>query len=482
MPSGATANVPAWINSFDVFDTLIARRRVESRRVLQALEARVQVPGLARARLEADRQVGNVAKPYTLNDIWMEVCRALNLRAAEAARLLQLEVQIEHEQVIPIVENLELVCDGDVLVSDTYLPAAVVMSLLRTAGLRRHVALVVSNDGKFRGTIWPRLLERLAIREHFGDNPHSDGRTPSSVGIKAIIFTGAARSPTERLLADRGFEALANIAREARLANPFSASRPKERHLWLLACQLNFPFLYFASLLLERHAQALGASELLFVSRDCLLWRDLHHRLFPRRRSTYLYGSRMCLLRPSSDYLDYFRSTWHTGSVVVDLFSTGASWSRMFSRLGARAACFFISFVDDYAYLPDAPRPEESLDLTAVFRNSEFGFPITKGVEILNYAPHASVENVISLPHGAVLPVLAETLEYNPDLPTAAHQAFSACIRAMDHHPDLPREGADSVRDLIREFVRLICADSQLPQIYAGHAAADAAYLKRLLG
>ena len=45
----------------------------------------------------------------------------------------------------------------------------------------------------------------------------------------------------------------------------------------------------------------------------------------------------------------------------MDLFSTGASWSRLFARLGSRARCFFLGWVDDYAYLPEAPRPEDAI-------------------------------------------------------------------------------------------------------------------------
>src|SRR5262249_1488323 len=137
------------INSFDVFDTLIARRSVEPRRVLEKLEGRAGLPGLAAARLAADRLLGARGQPYGPNEIWQEVGRTLALDPATIDRLLALEIQIEHEEVIPIAENLALVRDGDVLVSDTYLAADVVLSLLRRAGLERLVTIVSSNDGKF---------------------------------------------------------------------------------------------------------------------------------------------------------------------------------------------------------------------------------------------------------------------------------------------------------------------------------------------
>jgi hypothetical protein len=165
-----------------VFDTLIARRGVEPRCVLDQLESRAGLPGLAAARLAADQKLWALGQPYSLADIWREVRGTLGLDQASADRFMALELQLEHDQVIPIAENLALVEHGVLLVSDTYLSAEVVRSLLRQAGFGLRVALVVSNDGKSRGWIWPQLLQRVAITQHLGDNPNSDGKTAVSAG------------------------------------------------------------------------------------------------------------------------------------------------------------------------------------------------------------------------------------------------------------------------------------------------------------
>jgi hypothetical protein len=474
--------MPHAINSFDVFDTLIARRGVEPRHVLDRLESQSGLPGLAEARLAADRLLGSRGQLYTLRDIWAEVGCALGLGERTTNRLLDLEVELEHEEVLPITENLAQVRDGDLLLSDTYLPPDVVRSLLRRVGFDRQVALVVSNDGKHRGWIWPRLLEAIRIQQHFGDNPHADGQTPSAAGIPAVIYTGSRRSPAEQFLTDQGWAVLANLVREVRLANPFTDAHQQQRQLWAATCQLNFPLLFFASLCLERYARGGGVRELLFVSRDCLQWQQLYRALFPHRRTTYLYTSRKCLLKPTESYLAYFRSTWHPDAAVVDLFSTGASWGRLFSRLGTRARCWFIGRVDTYSYLPGASRPEEWLDMTVLFRNSELSLPPNKNVEMLNYAPHGVVEDVLWLPGNVALPVLADELEYDPAFPQAAHRAFGACLEALRHYPDLKCRTAEGVEKLIRTLVEAICADTQLPTIYADHEAADSAYLRRILG
>jgi hypothetical protein len=467
------------INTFDVFDTLIARRCVEPRRVLEELETRANRPGLAQARLAADRALGALGRPWSLSDIWQQVAATCGLDPQTTQRLLALEVQLEHAQVIPIVENLSLVRDGDLLVSDTYLPADIVMSLLHKAGLDKVVGLVVSNDGKYTGSIWPQLLAQASIREHFGDNLHSDGRTPSEAGIRSIIYTGAQFSAVERLLAQSGWESLARLSREVRLANPFPTSQHQQRHLWNLSCQLNFPLLYLASLWLEGSVQRAGATELFFVSRDCLLWRDLFARLYPQRRSTYLYASRLCCLKPTENYLTYFRSTLHSGGLIVDLFSTGASWAALFARLGSKGRCRFIGWSDNYSYVRGGPQAQDWLEMEVLFRNSTLGAGLNKNVEMLNYAPHGRVEDVLPLPSGT-LPVLSPTLEYDPGLPRSAHAAFHASVRALDHYPELTQCRAETPVDLVRKLIGLICADPGIPASYPGHEAADRAYHARL--
>jgi hypothetical protein len=473
--------MPRPLQSFDVFDTLLARRCGDPQHLLHLLETRAGLPGLAAARSAADQHLGKHGPPYTLIDIWHTVRHTLHLDEATTARLLALEIHLEQEQAIPIVDNLALVHHGDLLVSDTYLPADVVLSLLRQVGLTKTVTLVTTNDGKFRGWLWPQLLAQIPLRQHMGDNPHSDGHTPTAAGIKAVIYTGAKRTPVEEFLTSQGWTPLANLLREVRLANPFPTSQPAERHLWLLSCQLNFPLLFLASLEVETLAHERHIPELLFVSRDCLLWHHLYQHLFPQRRSLYLFTSRHCLLKPSDNYLHYFRAAWHPDSLIIDLFSTGSSWAALFARLHARARCFFIGHVDNYAYLPEAPNPNTWLDLTNVFCNSALDFPVNKNVEMLNYAPYPSVEDVRLLPGNVPCPVLADTLEYDHHFPEAAHRAFRYAVQQMGHYPDLPRSRPGPLTDLIKLFVKLICADPHLSSCYPHHHAADAAYLQRLL-
>ena len=69
-------------------------------------------PGLAAARLEADRRLWMLGKPYLLRDVYEEVARVLSFDEGRADRLMDLEIELEHEEVIPVAEILTLVKDG----------------------------------------------------------------------------------------------------------------------------------------------------------------------------------------------------------------------------------------------------------------------------------------------------------------------------------------------------------------------------------
>ena len=170
------------IRTYDVFDTLIARRGVEPDSVLRRLEARSGLPGLADARARADRALGARGRPYQLADIWREVEETLALDPDAARRLMDLEVLIEHEECIPIVENLARVRDGDLLVSDTYLPADVVRwpaAGRGRAGAVARPAWWVTNDRQAPGPRLrrlPRVLRRCAV----GVSTSATTRTPTA--------------------------------------------------------------------------------------------------------------------------------------------------------------------------------------------------------------------------------------------------------------------------------------------------------------
>ena len=95
----------ASVNSFDVFDTLIARRSGAPHAVLQRLERASGVAGVAAARVAADQVLWHRGQPYTLADLWQEAGRALGLAAPDIRRLYA-DNPDARSKTIPRLENL----------------------------------------------------------------------------------------------------------------------------------------------------------------------------------------------------------------------------------------------------------------------------------------------------------------------------------------------------------------------------------------
>ena len=236
-----------------------------------------------------------------------------------------------------------------------------------------------------------------------------------------------------------------------------------------------------ASLLLNQHVREQGWQQILFVSRDCWLWHQLYQRLFPEQRSQYFFTSRKCLFRPTPSYLQYFRSVWDPRAVIVDVSSTGTSWTKFFSRIHSHAHCFFLVHIDNFLYLPESLHGNGQLKITSLVQSSELSVPFSKGLEMLNYAPHPVVEDVLYLREGMHLPVLAETLEYEAALPEAAHQSFRTCLERLSHYPHAFTGQQSNHGEVIRSLLLQISTDQRLGAVYAGHQAADTAYMQRVL-
>jgi hypothetical protein len=265
------------------------------------------------------------------------VAQRLGLDAPAPEALRQAEIDAELDQVIPIEENLARVKDGDLLLSDMYLPAGVIRGLLEKAGLDRRVSLLVSADGKHSGRIWPIVLTNFAIGRHLGDNPVADVAAPRRCGIVSELSRLAQPSPVENWCLSNGLRGLAELIRAARPR--IVTSDPLARRLRWVQTQYNFPILWLACIALHRHAAATVATRLLFSSRDCHLWHALYCALFPDATTEYFFTSRRVRVDPSPAYRDYARRLLSSGSILIDICGTGWSSARLMQTLDLIARC-----------------------------------------------------------------------------------------------------------------------------------------------
>ncbi len=433
-PSSIAAERPR-ANSFDVFDTLIARRCLEPWRIFERVGAKLGAANFVFHRKQAEAKVA--IKPYTLDDIYAELVATGRLTPEQAEAGKAAEIAAEIDNVVPIAENLGKVRDGDVLISDMYLGETAIRQLLDKAGFTRKVGLVVSSDGKRSGDIWPKALSRIAIGRHLGDNRVSDIEMPARHGIRCDHAASSAPSDIETTLMGLNLRDLALLCREARLRT-WTDDAPL-RHLQLIQVNLNFPLLVLASVKLLRFVQETGAKRVLFSSRDSNLWLPLFEAMARDAGvdcvSEYFYTSRMARTNPSPDYLAYAGARLGEGSIVVDLCGTGWSLAHLADRLGLHGQpVFFIQKLPASADYEGKAATPETCRFDCLIGAEQTDLSNTR-LEMCNYADHASVRDV-RLIHNAAVPVLEEDRRTGPVLNAIAEQrgAFATALSLLSVH------------------------------------------------
>ena len=459
------------VDSFDVFDTLIARRCIEPHRVFEAIAPATGLADFAARRQAAEAAVAH--GPYTLADIYARLAADLALPAGAAERLMALEVEAELAAVIPIAENLARVKDGDLLISDMYLGEAVIRRLLVQAGLTREVGLFVSAHGKRSGEVWPLVKAQFALGRHLGDNEHSDVAMPTRFGITAEKTDRFAPSAVEAWFLNLGLRDMAELLREARLSS--WRADPVRRQLQLTQIQLNLPILILSSIELARVAKAAGASHLLFASRDGRQWAGLHRAVAAQAGGEpppveYFYTSRRARTAGSPDYLDYARERLGERGLVVDTCGSGWSMAMLFQALGLEGRDLF--FVHRIA-TPEIYR--RRADPPAGARIHALVGPEAPGVnnmvlELANTAEHGSVRDVRRLA-GKPLPLFEADPRPEPVRRRVAEQAEDFAAAAALVTPGRLRESlslsSPDIAAVVHKLYQVLCLDQTLIATFA---------------
>lgn len=149
------------LRTWDIFDTLIARKCVFPHIVFQIVEQISEINGFANIRRNAEVLTANTISNYKLNDIYDVMVQQFNVPTQLAEQLKKLEVDVEIDQTIPIAENLNQVKSGDVLISDMYLPENIIRQMLEKAGLFVPVELVITSGGKRGGGYGNKLRIKM---------------------------------------------------------------------------------------------------------------------------------------------------------------------------------------------------------------------------------------------------------------------------------------------------------------------------------
>lgn len=430
------------MNSFDVFDTLLARRNLNSEPIWAHLQQEFALSDFITRRKAADTGTRGLYEIYSkLVDEGVVPFNLMNT-------IYRREIELEIESAIPIQENLNRVQHGDLLISDMYLPASAILQMVRAVGLDKQVTIYQSNGDKSNGSIWPKLANNKP-GVHLGDNQHSDVSMPRNAGITAEICTQSNFTQTEY----RVFENLPNVAllmRESRLR--FDG---RYKDYFNVANSANLPLLFVLAELVHRKFEN---RNVVFLGRDCQLLHAIYNAYY-NATTPYLPFSRAVAYNQPEVALDYLQSHSPRNPVFVDISSTGGTWEKL---QGDIQVCVAI-YSDKAYYTPVQPvLPEKFSYLTT---NTGIG-QTNLLIEMFNCGDHGHL-NKLNQIDGRLIAAEYGQPELPEDLIQVIHTPVKIAVKQASIYKDAIRSelGCLDQQQLVSmfgEFAKHICTQNHL--------------------
>lgn len=320
------SNMPKQVNSFDVFDTLIGRLHSDPQSIFELVERNYPFPNFKQLRIAAEKSSNG-----TLEDIYHQFMSMANVSEEKAQDIKEFELSTELSQIFPILENIKKIKNGDILVSDSYYDEDFLKRILNHIDFKKKVQIYITPNGKHTGDIWRKLAQKYQIKEHLGDNPHSDRNMANASGILSRHFARSGYSMLETTAIQYNHRPLANLMRVLRLSNPFHP-RTSSYKIWAEQAQLNVPILILYCLALNDYCKKHAIKRLLFTSRDCCHLIKVFNELFPQYESIYFHASRAIYSYPSREYVAYVKSVYSSDSLIVDMHGSGSTCLYFFQK------------------------------------------------------------------------------------------------------------------------------------------------------
>jgi len=451
------------MNSFDVFDTLIARRYVNNNIILNHIESEFKLSGFVTARITAD------SGSRSLQEIYDVLVNENVIPVSIAAEVMNREITLEIETAIPVKENIDRVNDGDLLISDMYLPAYAIREMVRYAGLTKQVTIHQSNGDKNSGKIW-KALQNNKPELHLGDNLHSDVTSAKQYGINAEHYPGTHLNSIEQHIYNNGLSQIALLSREIRIRNG------KVSSFFNVANSLNLPWLFVTAEMIHRKH---NDSNIVFLGRDCQLLQRIYSSYY--NTSTYLPFSRKVAFNQPTEALKYLSIHSPKNSVLVDIISTGATWEHLSKFGNTNITAIIYSNIDGNRYTVDKPILPAGFDYLT--KNDEV---LSSGLllEVMNCAEHGHLSSINEIAPNVFVSQFGEP-ELSTYIINEIHAPVQKAIDSKMYYQSAIREELKNISDetlknLFIILVQNICNQSVLNQHLGDFYAKENNYLNSI--
>lgn len=131
------------VNSFDIFDTILARDVFPPEQIYDLVEQLTSYPNYKALRTQA----ASLHTTSSFEGIYRIMEHIEGLPSGSLEYLKEIEISMEMNHSYIIMQNYNRVRDGDILISDMYLSDKIISGMLSNAGYKRLTNVYVSDGG-----------------------------------------------------------------------------------------------------------------------------------------------------------------------------------------------------------------------------------------------------------------------------------------------------------------------------------------------
>ncbi len=322
--------------SFDIFDTLVTRHYMRPVDLFAGMETLLcrqadSYGGFAGIREQSEfdiRKKGNFSREVTLDAVYSEVGRRMQLDDELLQSTKQMELDFENQAIVVNSVMVEFIgrmrAQGKqvLFVTDTYFPGIFIRQLLTDRGLiAKGDRLYVSSElgiMKATGDLFDHVLADLHIKPealcHVGDNLHSDVEIPAKRGIHTVHYQDVVNNRYEP---DSGKDLLLSrlVASSKATRIQKTYHQDPEETIWDVTSDVSAPLIFSFVCWCIQVARCHKLKTVYFLSRDGQIMHRMAEKIISRYyrddvRVRYLYVSRQALLFPAMTTLDDEAFEW----------------------------------------------------------------------------------------------------------------------------------------------------------------------------
>ena len=372
-------------NSFDIFDTIIARQCKDPRDIFDIVENNFPYKNFKNIRIESERIAFEKYNIHmNMDDIYDAFKILTNENDHNIEKIKEYEINKEIEYSIPIVSNINKINPGDIYVSDMYLKPEHIYKLLSLHNINIDNKLYVTSGGKSTGAIYEQLLKKYSIQMHTGDNYHSDIIMAQKYKINTCYTTISSFTITETLLYNMGCINFQKSIRKFRLANPYQINSI-EYDLYNQQITYNIPLLILFSIQIKNIIDSEKLNKVLFFTRDCCLLHIIFHKLYPDIEIMEYASSRVVHTYPSIGYINYIKEHYTNDSIIIDLHGSFTSGRKLYMSIFNKYPRVHLFDYDNFSQSYDG--------LTYTLKFSHKYVPY---IEVLNYDMKGTLYDIVN--------------------------------------------------------------------------------------